>query len=142
MPAAPSLRGMNLVRRASAFVLALVVTMTVPACGSEPQVCADVDTLKSDLSQLKDVQLEPGALAELSADLDDVESDVSKLADSAASQYDTEVDAVRSATNALRDSVETAAQDPSGPALTQVSADLGAFSDAVGGLGDALASTC
>jgi hypothetical protein len=133
---------MHRVRRASAVVLALGVLLAVPGCGSEPQVCTDVDTLKADLDQVKDVQLEPGALAELSSDLDDVESDVSALADSAASQYDAEVDAVRSATNALRDSVEAAAQDPSGPALTQVSSDIGAFSTAVSDLGDALASTC
>jgi methyl-accepting chemotaxis protein len=134
---------MDLARRAGAVVLVLGVATGAAACGGDtPQVCADVDALKSDLSQLKDVQIQAGALAEMSTDLDQVESDLGDLADSAASQYDTEVDAVRSATTALRDSVEAAVQDPSGAALTQVSSDLGAFSTAVGDLGDALASTC
>jgi hypothetical protein len=133
---------MNLTRRVGALLLTAGLAVGVPACGGDPEVCADVDALQGDLDQLKDVQIEPGALAELSADLDEVELDLRTLADDAAAEYDTEVEAVRSATSALRDSVEAAVQAPSGAALTQVSSDVGALATAVGDLGSAVSDTC
>lgn len=133
---------MDVTRPAAAVLLTLGLAVGGAGCGGDPDVCADVEALKADLDRVKDVQVEPGALAELSSDLDAVESDVSTLVDDAASQYDTEVGAVRTATRSLRSSVEAAVQQPSGAALTQVSTDVEAFATAVGDLGSAVSDTC
>ena len=126
----------------AAVVLALGMATGVSACGGEPAVCADADALRADLDDLQTIELQPGSLADLSAALDEVEGDVDQLVASAGSEYDDEVDAVQSATQALAASVDSAAQAPSGAAITQISADLGAFSTAVGDLREAVSGSC
>ena len=138
----PSVVYMNLNKRASAVVLALGLAIGVPACGGEPEVCADVDALRADRDDLKAIELQPGSLADFSAAFDEVEADVDRLVENAASEYENEIDAVQSATRALTTSVETATQTPSGPAITQVSADFGAFTTAVDNLQEAVDGTC
>lgn len=133
---------MNLNPHLSAAALALVLAATVGACGGEPEVCAEVDALRADLDDAKSIELQPGSLAELSSALDEVQADVDRIASSAASEFESEIDDLRAATQALTASVETAAQDPSGPAITEVSAAFGAFADAAETLQEAVVSTC
>jgi hypothetical protein len=129
-------------RRAAAVVLTLGLVVGASACGGDPEVCSDVDALRADVDDLRAIDLQPGALADFSAALDDVRADVDQLVESAESEYEAEIDAVRSTTQALTASVETAVQDPSGPTVTQVSSDFGAFTTAVGDLRDAVGDTC
>lgn len=122
------------------MVLALGLLAGTSACTEEPAVCDDVEALRADLDELEAIQLEPGALAEFAAVLDEAAADVDRLVEGAASEYEDEIDAVQSTALALTASVETATQAPSGPAVTQVSADFGAFTtavdDLVGSIGD------
>lgn len=128
--------------RTPALLLALGLVVGVPACGGDAELCADVEALQADLDDLRAIEVEPGSLAELSSDLDEVEADVDQLLEDAASEYETEIDAVQSSPRDLRTSVAEAVQSPSGAAITQVSADLGEFSTAVGDLRDAVTDTC
>jgi hypothetical protein len=133
---------MNLNKRASTVVLGLVLAIGAPACSGESEVCADVDALRADLDELTAIEIQPGALADFSAAFDAVEADVDRLLESAASEFENEIDAVQSATQALAASVESAAQAPSGPAVTQLSADFGAFTSATESLIGAVEGTC
>jgi hypothetical protein len=139
---APSVVIMSLNNHAVAVVLALGMSVGVSACGGEPEVCDDVDALRADLDDLTTIEIQPGSLADFSAALDEVDADVDQLVESAEAEYESEIDAIQSATQALTTSVEAATQAPSGPAITQVSADFGAFSTAVGNLRDAVSGTC
>lgn len=112
------------------------------ACGGEPEVCADVDALRADLDEVKAIEIQPGSLAALSTALDDVQADVDQIMSSAASEFESEIDALRSATQALTASVEAATQAPSAPTITEVSAAFGAFTDAAETMQGAVSSTC
>ena len=68
---------------------------------------------------MKAIELEPGSLAELSTALDEAQADVDQIMSSAASEFDSEIEALRTATQALKTSVEAATQAPSGPAITE-----------------------
>jgi hypothetical protein len=146
MPAAagaPSLVDMKPNTRAAAVVLTLGLLAGTSACAEEePAVCDDVAALRADLDDLEAIELQPGALAEFSAVLDETGADVDRLVDAAAEEYADEIDAVQSATQALAASVESAAQAPSGPAVTQLSADFGAFTSATESLIGAVEGTC
>ena len=145
---APSVVDMLLKNRAGAVVLALGLAVGVPACGGEsesggePEICADVDALRADLEDLTAIEIQPGSLAAFSDVVDQIMADVDRMAEDAASEFETEVDAVQSTTGALTASVETAVQAPSAPAITQVSADFGAWTTAVDNLREAVSGTC
>ena len=139
---APSVDDMLLTNRAAAVVLTLGLAFGTSACGGEPEVCADVDALRADLDEVKAIEVQPGSLAEFSAAFDGVKADVDQLVSSAASEFESEIEALRSATQALTASVETATQAPSGPAIVEVSAAFGAFTDAADTMQEAVASTC
>jgi hypothetical protein len=140
--AASSVVDMDLKNRAIAVVITAGLAVGVSACGGDPEICADVDALRADLDDAKAIELQPGSLADLSTALDEVEADVDRLAESAATEYENEIEAVQSASGALTTSVETAVQAPSGPAITRVSADFGAVTTAVGNLREAVGDTC
>lgn len=133
---------MTLTDHAVAVVLALGLAVGVSGCAGEPEVCGEVEALRADLDDLGTIEIQPGSLADFSASLDEVEADVDRLAESASSEYETEIDAVQSATQDLTSSVESAGQAPSASAITEVSADFGAFSAAVGDLREAVGDTC
>lgn len=124
-------------------VLALGLCVGASACSDdEPAVCADAETLRADLDDLGSIEIQPGSLADFSAALDEAADDVDQLVEDASSEFETEIDAVQSATKALTDSVETATQDPSAASVTQVSADFGVFTTAVEDLRTAVADSC
>jgi hypothetical protein len=139
---APSVDDMLLTNRSAAVVLTLGLAVGMSGCGGEPEVCADVDALRADLDDVTAIELQPGSLAEFSTALDEVEADVDQIMSSAASEFDSEIEALRTATQALKASVETATQAPSGPAVTEVSAAFGAFTDAADTMQEAVVSTC
>jgi hypothetical protein len=124
------------------MVLALGLAIGMPACGGEPEVCADVEALRADVDDLKAVEVQPGSLADFSAAFDEVVADVDRLVEDASSEYEAEIDAVQSAARDLTTSIEAVAQEPSGPAITQVSADFGVLTTAVDNLQEAVGGTC
>jgi hypothetical protein len=121
--------------------LALVAAV-MSGCSEPSAVCDDADALKSSFDDLQDINLEAGALSEISTSLDDIKSDLSQLRDDAEDEFATELDAVDTSASALSDSVEAAVEDPSAESITAVSAQMPAFKDAVTGLVDAVQGTC
>lgn len=126
----------------TALLLLAVATAGLSACAEDPAICQDVDELRSDFDDLKDIQIEAGALSELATDVDEIEADVKQLVDDASTEFGTEVDAVKAATEALRAGIDGATTDPSADALVQVSDGVAALTTAVGDLSDAVSGTC
>ncbi len=135
---------MNRTRHALAStVLVGAMTLGLSACGGgTPAVCDDMDQLQRSLASLKDVQLEQGALSELSTRWETVKTDARQLEDDASKEFADEVDAVKKAGDALGVGIDKAKADPSVATLSALQPQIAALSTALGNLTDSLSSTC
>ena len=133
-------------RSARYFTAAVVLTasLTVSGCGgsSKPAICSDVDSLKSSITDLRDVKLEAGALATLQSDLTKVQSDLSKVKSEAKTQYAAEISSVEQAAASLGTNLKAASDTPSVASLAAVATDVSALGAALSALQDAVSSTC
>jgi predicted small secreted protein len=122
----------------------LMASFTVSGCGgnSKPGICSDVDSLKSSITELRDVKLEAGALATLQSDLTNVQTDLSKVKSEAKTQYAAEISSVDQAAASLSASLKTASTTPSVAALAAVATDVSALGASLSALQDAVSSTC
>ncbi|HEY2879114.1 hypothetical protein [Nocardioides sp.] len=122
----------------------LMASFTVSGCGgnSKPAICSDVDSLKSSITELRDVKLEAGALATLQSDLTNVQTDLSKVKSEAKTQYAAEISSVDQAAASLSASLKTASTTPSVAALAAVATDVSALGASLSALQDAVSSTC
>jgi hypothetical protein len=111
----------------------LMVLLTVTGCGGEdkPAICSDVDALKSSVSALTDIELDQGALSELQ-----------KVKSEAQAEFSTEIDAVDTATTAVKDSLDAAVASPSAPTIAAVGVALSQLKTALANLQSAVESTC
>lgn len=122
----------------------LMASFTVSGCGgsSKPAICSDVDSLKTSITDLRDVKLEAGALATLQSDLTKVQTDLSKVKDEAKTQYSTEISSVEQAAASLSTNLKAASDTPSVASLAAVATDVSALGAALSALQDAVSSTC
>ena len=122
----------------------LMASFTVSGCGgsSKPAICSDVDSLKSSITELRDVKLEAGALATLQSDLTKVQTDLSKVKSEAKTQYATEISSVEQAGASLSTNLKAASDTPSVQSLAAVATDVSALGAALSALQDAVSSTC
>lgn len=68
-------------------------------------VCSDVAALRASLTKLTHIQITQGAASELSAALSDVQAKLSKLAQDTKGQWNTQINAVKSALDKLQTAV-------------------------------------
>jgi hypothetical protein len=133
--------------RSARYLIAAVVLMassTVAGCGgsSKPAICSDVDSLKSSVTELRDVKLEAGALATLQSDLTKVQSDLSEVKSEAKSQYAAEINSVEQAAASLSTNLKAASATPSVQSLAAVATNVSALGASLSALQDAVSSTC
>ncbi len=135
---------MNRTRHALASTVLLgAMTLGLSACGEgTPAVCDDMDQLQRSLASLKDVQLEQGALSELSTRWETIKTDARQLEDDASKEFADEVDAVKKAGDALGVGIDQAKADPSVATLSALQPQIAALATALSNLTDALRSTC
>ncbi|QNN52821.1 hypothetical protein [Nocardioides mesophilus] len=112
------------------------------ACGGDPAVCSDTDSLRSSIQDLQNIDIGQGGLAQLQKQLEAIRSDLQQLADDASDQYSSEVAAIRDAVDALGASLTAAVSTPSAATLTAVRDDVKALGSSVARLGDAVSGTC
>jgi len=131
-------------RQSLPAAVVLLAALTVSGCGDdEPAaVCSDVDALQASVDAVTTVDLGQGALAELQDNLTDVQSDLTALKDSAADEYETEIDAVDEAATGVGSSLEVAVASPSAQAVTDVGTAVQALGTSLSGLEEAVRSTC
>ena len=119
------------------------MTLGLSACGeSTPAVCDDMDQLQRSLASLKDVQLEQGALSELSTRWEAIKTDARQLEDDASKEFADEVDAVKKSGDALGVGIDKAKADPSVATISALQPQIAALATALRNLTDALSSTC
>lgn len=139
--------GMNSRRRLAGTLLTLALTGSLlTACGDGNEtsaVCDDVDALRASMSSMKSLDIRQGdTVSQLTDILDQIRTDVGKLVDDATTEYQTEVDAVRSGTDRLAASVDAAVAEPNAAALSTVADNVRGLGTAFKNLQDAVANTC
>jgi hypothetical protein len=100
----------------SLTLVSLLLGASLVACGGKdkPAVCGSVDTLKSSITDLKNIDItSSGAVSSLQSQLTTVKSDFDQVKTDAKSQFSPQVDAVDSAYTALVSTANTAKSNPS-----------------------------
>jgi hypothetical protein len=139
-----SIAAMNRTCRALASTVLLgTLTLGLSACGQgTPAVCDDMDQLRRSVASLKDIQLDQGALSELSSRLKTIQTDARQLQADASKEFADETAAVTKAGDALGVGIDQAMANPSVATLSALKPQVTALGTALGNLSDALSSTC
>jgi len=131
-------------RRALGLVtIGVLLAGVVSACSDDkPPICSSVDALKSSVQNLRDVQVQQGAVSEIKSDAAEVKSDFDTLKSEAKGQYSTEIAALNNALVATSNSANKAAAAPSGSALLGLTASVKSLGTATSALTSAVKNTC
>lgn len=124
-------------------VLVGAMTLGLSACGQDtPAVCDDMDQLQKSVASLKDIQLDQGALSELSSRLKTIRADARQLEADASQEFADEVAAVKKAGDALGAGIDQAVANPSVATISALKPEVAALGTALRSMSDALSSTC
>lgn len=138
-------------RRSTPWLTGLVLALLLSGCSgndtssggsSASPVCSDVDSLKASASALTDITVQKGALSELETKLTAVQDDLAQLKSDAKSEFSTQLDAVDSAAQAFKSSLEAAVANPTATTVTAVGPALQSFGTALTDLESAVDKTC
>lgn len=128
---------------AVAMTTLLLGAALVGCSDDKPAVCDSVDTLKSSIEDVKNIDVtSSSAVSDLESRLNTIKSDLDAVKTDAKSEYASQVDAVESAFTTLTTSVDAAKADPSATTLAAVGAAVSPFTTAVQTLSDDVQSTC
>jgi hypothetical protein len=125
-----------------ALISFALVGLGVGACGGQPAVCDDVQSLQTSWQDIKRAKPGEGGLSTITTELDTMQTTVKQLGADASSQYSSQVKAVRASTATLGSSVESATSNPTSASIAQVANDVRAVGQAIEDLGTALSNTC
>lgn len=117
---------------------------TLTGCGgkNKPAVCNDIDSLKSSMTDLKNINIDKTTLTTLQNDVNKIRSQLSKTKTDAKAQFSSEISAVDQAASALNASVKAAVATPSAATIAVVGTSLQAFASSLSALEKAVTSTC
>jgi hypothetical protein len=108
----------------------------------KPAFCGDVETLQNSITQLSDIQIEPGVLDNFRTQLETVQSDAQTAVDSARTDFPQETDALETAINNLETSVQDLPSSPSASQLGAVALNVSATVNAAKDFQSATDSAC
>lgn len=124
-------------------VLITATALSSCASGSDnPALCSSLDSLKSSVAGLTDIQINGDTLANVQDTLDQVQSDLRQVKDDASDEYSLEVDAVDQATSELNSNLDDAVTTPSVEAASAVATSVRAVGTSLNSLADAVKNTC
>ena len=126
-----------------ALALAAAASLTA-GCGDsdKPDYCSNVSDLHQSVDDLKNVQLESGALSTLQMELQEVQTDANAVVSSANQDFPSETSALKSSVSSLSNAIE---QLPSSPAVEELAAlapDISSTVTAATNLSSATESAC
>jgi SpoVK/Ycf46/Vps4 family AAA+-type ATPase len=99
-------------RRLTLIALAAAALLAAASCGGEESaVCGDLENVQSSIQGVGDIELEEGALEELRQTAADIEADLQSAQENADAELGDELDALRTAVQALDAEAEAAAAE-------------------------------
>src|SRR4029453_13703695 len=99
-------------RRLTLIALAAAALLAAASCGGEESaVCGDLENVQSSIQGVGDIELEEGALEELQQTAGDIEADLQSAQENADAELGDELDALRTAVQALDTEAEAAAAE-------------------------------
>ena len=108
-----------------------------------PAVCASVDTLKTSVDKLKDVDVTSSSgVSDLKSGLAGIQTDLGDVKTDAKSEFSPQIDAAEKSYEALKTSVTAAADDRSAATLAAAGSALAAFRTDLNKLVSDVESTC
>ena len=131
--------------RLALTLVSLLLGASLVGCGgsNKPAVCGSVDTLKTSITDLKNVKLtSSGALSSLQTQLTTIKTDFDAVKGDAKSQFTTQINAVDSSYTTLKTSADAATAAPSAATLATAAAALAAFATSVQTLVSDVQATC
>jgi hypothetical protein len=97
-------------RRLTLIALAAATLLAADGCGGEESaVCGNLENVQSSIQGVGDIELEEGALDELQQTAADIEADLQAAQSNADAELGDELEALRTAVQALVDEAEAAA---------------------------------
>ena len=118
--------------------------LVVAGCGSsdKPAYCSNVSDLQQSVDDLKDVQLESGALSTLQTDVQKVQSNANAVVSSAKEDFPSETSALKSSVSSLSTAIEQLPSSPTGQQLAPLVPEISSVVTAAKNLSSATSSAC
>jgi outer membrane murein-binding lipoprotein Lpp len=127
-------------------VLALSAAAVIAAgCGSDdnkPAYCSDVSDLKQSVDDLKNVQLNSGALSTLQTDLQKIQSNANAVVTSAKQDFPSETSALESSVSSLSTAIKQLPSSPTPKQLASLVPEISGTVTAAKNLENATSSAC
>ena len=116
-------------RRLTLIALAAAALLAAAGCGGEDSAaCGDLENVQSSIQDVRDIELDEGAVEELQQTAADIEADLQSAQENANAELGDELDALRTAVQALVAEAEAAAaaglSSESAQALTAAISDV------------------
>ena len=97
-------------RRLTLIALAAAALLAAAGCGGEDSAaCGDLENVQSSIQDVRDIELDEGALEELQQTAADIEADLQSAQENADAELRDELDALRTAVQALVAEADAAA---------------------------------
>ena len=97
-------------RRLTLIALAAAALLAAAGCGGEESAaCGDLENVQSSIQDVRDIELDEGAVEELQQTAADIEADLQSAQENADAELRDELDALRTAVQALEAEAEAAA---------------------------------
>ena len=129
-----------------ALILAVAlasVALVAAGCGDDkPEYCSNVSDLQQSVTDLKDVQLESGALSTLQTDLQTVQTNANAVVSSAKADFPSQTSALQSSVSSLSKTINKLPQSPTAQQLLRLAPEINSVVTAAQGFSDATSSAC
>jgi len=112
------------------------------ASPSSSALCADTTALRASLDQLRRVNVQPGAVSQITANLNDVKAALTKLVNDAHGQFQTQTSALSAALDTLKTAVSSLGASPGVSTVSGVVSALGQVNTAAQNLLAAVNTDC
>lgn len=132
-------------------IVALFVATALFSCSSsgssssgssKPAVCSSLNSLKSSVNQLKNLNMSNTSAQDVQQKLANINKNLQQVSKDAKKQHSSEVDAIQHDYESLQTAIKTAESNPSSATIAQVGSELSTLVHGISRYAQNLGSTC